>query len=479
MRQSEYKIVIGLEVHVHLDTNTKLFCRCRNDFGGQPNTRICPVCTGQPGVLPATNKKAIEQAVKAAIALNCTVQNRSVFARKQYFYPDLPKNYQISQYELPLGIGGYIELDNEKIGITRVHLEEDAGKLIHEQGGASLVDFNRTGTPLLEIVSEPDITSPDEAGSYLRELRKILRYSGVSDCDMEKGSLRCDANLSLNKKGEQLGVKTEVKNMNSFKAVEKALQYEAHRQEKLLKEGERIIQETRLWDEDTQTTRSMRTKEEAHDYRYFPEPDLPVLEVKQEWVEEIRKSIPELPLMKKKRYISDYNLSEYDAYILTKEKEIADYFEEAVSEFKTGNDKKIKKLTNWISVELIGKINAEGIDFEHQPVSAENIAQLVELIVDGVISGKMGKRIFEQIWKTEKSPKEIVDEKGLKQITSEDKIEKICSQAIQDNPDIVKKYKNGKTGVVGALVGGIMKETRGQANPKLVNQKLRELLNKA
>jgi len=474
---SEYEIVIGLEVHVHMKTDTKLFCRCRNEFGGEPNTHICPVCTGQPGSLPVANKKAIEQAIRASLALNCEVQEKSVFARKQYFYPDLPKNYQVSQYELPLGFRGSITVDGRAVPITRVHIEEDAGKLIHSEGDMSFVDYNMTGTPLLEIVSEPEIKSPSEAASYMRNMRQVLRYAGVSECDMEKGSMRCDANLSLRKKGEtELGVKTEIKNMNSFKAVEKALEYEAMRQEKLLNKGETIIQETRLWDENTQVTRSMRTKEEAHDYRYFPEPDLPTLVVEKEWVEEIKKTLPELPHQRKERYMTKYELSEYDAGVITQDKETADYFEEALNSLKNKTPEEIKKLTNWITVELMAKVNAESIDFSDQPVSSKDMAELVNLITEGTVSGKMAKDIFNTMWSGQKPPKQIVEEKGLKQITSDDQIEAVCKKALEENPDIVEKFLEGKEGVIGALVGSIMKGTRGQANPKLVNQKLRELL---
>ncbi len=476
MNNNEYQIVIGLEVHVHLKTDTKLFCRCINSFGGEPNIRICPVCTGQPGVLPVLNKKAVEQAVTASLALNCKVKLESVFARKQYFYPDLPKNYQISQYELPLAEDGYIELDNRKINITRGHMEEDAGKLLHE-GDISQVDFNRTGMPLLEIVSEPEINSPREAAEYLRKIRQILRYCNVSDCDMEKGSMRCDANISLKKKDDdELGTKTEIKNMNSFKGVEKALLYEAKRQEELLDEDKRIIQETRLWDEDKNITISMRSKEEANDYRYFPEPDLPALVIEKEWVDEIKKTIPELPMKRYNRYISNYNLSEYDAGVLTGEKEVADYFEDTMAKFKVTHQKIIKKLANWITVELMGKINAEGIEFAAQPVKPSDIARLIELIEDGTISGKMAKEIFDIMWQTKKSPAEVIKEKGLKQITSDEKIHSLCQKVIDDNPEIVKKYLSGKEGVIGALVGNVMKETKGQANPQLVNEKLRELL---
>ncbi len=477
----KYQVVIGLEVHIHLRTASKIFCRCENFFGGKPNTRICPVCTGQPGVLPVVNKNAISLAVKAALALECSINEISIFARKQYFYPDMPKNYQISQYEMPLAINGEINIKDKKISITRVHLEEDAGKLLHINEN-SFVDLNRAGTALLEIVSEPEINTPSDAGEYLRELRKIMKYCGISDCDMEKGSLRCDANISLRKNSAApLGTKAEVKNLNSFRAVEKALEYEIKRQEQLLAQGERIIQETRLWDDKNKRTISMRSKEEAHDYRYFPEPDLPPLIIEKKWIDEIRKEIPELPAEKRKRYMRDYKLSYYDADALTSEKEVADYFETAA---KCVSVEKIKKLANWITVELMAKINAGGmsaagaksIDFRKQPIKADYIAQLVNLIEDGTISGKMAKEVFEIMWDSRKPPDEIIKEKGMKQITSDEIIESLCRKIIDENREIVNKFLSGKTGVFGALVGKIMKETRGQANPRLVNEILKQLI---
>jgi aspartyl-tRNA(Asn)/glutamyl-tRNA(Gln) amidotransferase subunit B len=475
--QNKYDIIIGLEVHVHLKTESKLFCRCKNEFGGDPNTHVCPVCTGQPGVLPVLNKKAIEQAIRSGLALGCAINNKSIFARKQYFYPDLPKNYQITQYELPIAEHGSLEIEGKRIGVTRAHMEEDAGKLIHTEGNVSLVDYNRTGAPLLEIVSEPEITSPEEAGEYLKNIRQVLRYSGISDCDMEKGSLRCDANISLKEAGaEQFGIRAEIKNLNSFKAVVKALEYEVKRQEKLLNNGEAVVQETRLWDDNKGITRSMRSKEEAHDYRYFPEPDLPPLMVDDGWVEEIKETLPEMPAVRLKRYMDDYQLSDYDAGVLIQDKEIADYFEVAASALKQTDQNIIKKITNWITVELLAKVNSTGIEFLDQPVKAEYIAELVQLIEKGTISGKMAKEIFDIMWDSGKAPGEIVEEKGLKQISSGDQIEEICKKAITENPDIVQKFLSGKEGVIGALVGSVMKETRGQANPKLVNDKLRALL---
>lgn len=478
IEKNKYEIVIGLEVHVHLKTRTKLFCRCRNKFGSDQNTNICPVCTGQPGALPVTNKKAIEQSVRAGIALNCRINNKSVFARKQYFYPDLPKNYQISQYELPLAENGSIKIKNKIIAITRAHLEEDAGKLIHIQDH-SMVDYNRTGTPLLEIVSEPEISSPEEAGEYLKTIRQILKYTEISDCDMEKGSLRCDANLSLREYGSnELGVKTEIKNMNSFKAVVKALEYEAIRQSKVLSEGGEVFQETRLWDEENSVTRSMRFKEEAHDYRYLPEPDLPVLYIDDNMIKVIRAGLPEMPEDRKTRYMDEYKLSQFDAGVLTQEKIVADFFETTINNFNAHDAGLIKKVIAWITTELLGKLNAENISFEDQPIESRNLARLIELIEEGTISGKMAKEIFGVMWKLKMSPEDIIKQRGLKQITSDDEINDLCIKVIDENKDIVQKFIDGKEGVLGALVGIVMKDTKGQANPKLVNEKLRDVIQK-
>ncbi len=475
MKNSKYKITIGLEVHAHLKTQTKLFCRCPNRTGAEPNTLICPVCTGQPGTLPVAGEESVLQAVRAALALNCKINKYSVFERKQYFYPDLPKNYQISQYKLPLAENGYIEAGGVKIKIDRVHMEEDAGKLVHRKS-ETLIDYNRGGAPLIEIVSAPEITSPEQASEYLKKLRQILVYSSVSDCDMEKGSMRCDANLSLNlKESSRLGVKTEVKNMNSFKAVENALSYEARRQEELLLEGKKIDQETRLWDENNNRTAGMRSKEEAHDYRYFPDPDLPPLVVQETVVEEIRKSLPELPASKIERYMGEMGIGEYDARVLCQEKEGAEFFENAYSKLE---DKKkgVKKLSSWINTELKGKMNTEGMDFKNIQLDPGSLAELVNLIQSGKISGKMAKDIFEIMWNEKKCPQEIVEKRGLSQISGEDKIEGLCRRAIEENPGLAEKYLTGKEGTIGPLVGFVMKETRGQANPSMVNKKLRQIL---
>jgi len=475
-----YETIIGLEVHVQLGTKSKLFCACSTEFGAEPNTHTCPVCTGMPGVLPVVNRTAVEYAIKGAIALNCEVASCSIFARKNYFYPDLPKNYQISQYEEPLAENGYLEIGTnsgrKRIGITRINLEEDAGKLLHSVGSreidGSLVDFNRCGVPLLEIVSAPDIESPEEAYTYLTTLKSILKYLEVSDCDMEKGSLRCDANVSVRIAGEKkLGVKTEVKNMNSFKAIQKALQYEVKRQVKALEDGERIIQETRLWDEKSERTDPMRSKEEAHDYRYFPEPDLVPLIVDKEWMEKIRKTIPELPDKRRERFIREYGLSEYDAGVLTAEKALANYFEMVVKLYRNP-----KAVTNWVMVELLGRLNAANKSIEESPVSPEQLAGLLGLIEKGTISGKIAKAVFDEMFNTGKSPQAIVEEKKLVQITDEKEIGRIVEDVLKENPDAVKEYRKGKEKALSHLVGQVMRKTQGKANPELVNRILKEKL---
>jgi len=480
---AKYETIIGLEVHVQLKTESKLFCGCSTEFGALPNTHTCPICTGMPGVLPVVNRKAVEYAVKSALALNCEVATRSVFARKNYFYPDLPKNYQISQYEEPLAQNGYLEIRVDggarKVGIARINLEEDAGKLLHYIGSreidGSLVDFNRCGIPLLEIVSTPDIKSPEEAYSYLTTLKTMLRYLEVSDCDMEKGSLRCDANVSLRLAGQkELGVKTEVKNMNSFKAIEKALEYEVKRQIGAIEGKERIIQETRLWDEKMERTYPMRSKEEAHDYRYFPEPDLVPLVVDERWLEEVRKTIPELPDMRRQRFIKEYGLSEYDAGVLTAEKALAEYFEE-VAELYTNP----KAVGNWVMVELLGRLNAANKDIRESPVSPPQLAELLGLIEAGTISGKIAKTIFQEMFDTGKSAKAIVEEKKLVQITDEKEIGKIIEEVVRENPGAVEEYRKGKENALGHLVGQVMRKSQGRANPQLVNRMLKERLGRS
>ncbi len=473
----EFEPVIGLEVHAQLKTNTKIFCNCPTAFGAPPNTHVCPVCLGMPGVLPVLNKKVVEFAVRMAIATNCQVAGESRWARKNYFYPDLPKGYQISQYELPIAQNGYIDIETDiwkqRVGITRIHMEEDAGKLIHDPARAcSMVDFNRAGVPLIEIVSEPDIRSPEEAGAYLRQLRAILRYLNICDGNMEEGSFRCDANVSIRRKREQaFGTRTELKNLNSFKHVEKGLYYEIHRQKEVLMDGGQIIQETRLWDPDKDRTASMRGKEEAHDYRYFPDPDLLPLVISQEWIADIKNDLPELPEAKKARFKNEYGLPSYDAELLTSARELADYFEACVSFFPAP-----KQVSNWIMGSLLGLLNAEGKTIEQSPISAENFAGLLKLIQEGVISGKIAKTVFEEMAKTGKPPRMIVEEKGLVQVTDVSAIEGIISEVISENAKQVEDYKNGKTKLLGFFMGQVMQKTKGKANPKIVNQVLREKL---
>jgi aspartyl/glutamyl-tRNA(Asn/Gln) amidotransferase subunit B (EC 6.3.5.-) len=472
----EFDVVIGLETHVQMNTQTKMFCGCKVEFGAEPNTNVCPVCLAHPGTLPVINKRAIEFAIKAALALNCKVHNLSIMARKNYFYPDLPKGYQISQYDKPLATDGYIEIKTEngfkKIRIHRLHIEEDAGKTIHE-GSFSYVDLNRACTPLMEIVTEPDISSAEEARKYLEKLRNIMRYLGVSDADMEKGQLRCDVNISLKPKGsEKLGTKVELKNINSFRFIVKAIEYEIERQSKLLKKGEKIVQETRLFDPNTGKTYTMRTKEEAHDYRYFPDPDLLPVVIKDEEIQQIKNSLPELPDQKYHRYIEKLGLPEYDAEVLTSDKALANYFEKVIEIFPQNP----KLVANWILNELLGKLNEKGLEIENSPISPNSLAELLSLIADGTISGKIAKDVFEIAFETQKSPKQIVEEKGLKQISNEDEIRKIVKDILAKFPAEVEKYKSGNEKILGFLIGQIMKETKGKANPQLVNKIIKEEL---
>ncbi|MGD8521288.1 MAG: Asp-tRNA(Asn)/Glu-tRNA(Gln) amidotransferase subunit GatB [Desulfobacterales bacterium] len=473
----KFEPVIGLEVHAQLKTETKIFCACSTAFGAPPNTHTCPVCLGMPGVLPVLNKKVVDYTLRMAIATHCTISGRSRFARKNYFYPDLPKGYQISQYELPIAQNGHIEIEingtRQRIGITRIHMEEDAGKLGHDPDRPiSMVDFNRTGVPLIEIVSEPDIRSPEAAGAYLRQLRAIVRYLGICDGNLEEGSFRCDANVSIRPQGsETFGTRTELKNLNSFKHVEKALQYEISRQKETLLEGGEVIQETRLWDPQNNKTTSMRGKEEAHDYRYFPDPDLLPLVIDDEWIESVKSSLPELPDQKRKRFIDAYNLPSYDAGLLTSDRELADYFEDCVACFPHP-----KPVSNWIMGSLLGLLNAQGKAIEDSPIAARDLAQLLELIENNTISGKIAKGVFEEMAQSGKPPKTIVKEKGLVQITDSGAVEKIVSQVIDACPREVKAYKNGKTKLLGFFVGQVMQATRGKANPKLVNEILRKKL---
>lgn len=473
----KYEAVIGLEVHAQMLTNTKIFCGCSTRFGSEPNTQTCPVCIGMPGVLPVLNKKALEFAIKTGLAMNCKISPYSRFARKNYFYPDLPKGYQISQYELPICEDGYIEVvvDSEvkRIGITRIHMEEDAGKNIHGGGGNySFVDLNRAGIPLMEIVSEPDIRSPKEAAEYMKKLRTILRYLGVCDGNMEQGSLRCDANVSIRPVGQkEYGTRTEVKNINSFKFVERALEYEIKRQIKVIEEGGRVIQETRLWDSNKGITESMRGKEEAHDYRYFPEPDLVPIIASQEWIDEIRTKLPELPDAKRERFVSEYGIPEYDADLLTSEKAVAEWFEQTV---RLGGSP--KAVSNWMMGELMRLLNEENKGIEDCPLKPIQLVDMLKLIDNGTISGKIAKTIFEEMYKSGKDAGQIVKEKGLVQISDAVEIEKAIDEILAKSQKEVERYKTGDEKLVGFFVGQVMKATKGKANPQMVNELLKKKL---
>ncbi len=467
----EYEAVIGLEVHIQLLTKTKIFCGCSTDFGAPPNTHVCPVCMGMPGVLPVLNKKVVEYAIKLGLALNCRINKFSRFARKNYFYPDLPKGYQISQYELPILEGGAVEIfingGYKKIALERIHMEEDAGKTVHKPDG-SYVDFNRAGVPLLEIVSKPVMHSPEEAGEYLKSLRRIVRYLGICDGNMEEGSLRCDANVSVRIKGEdKLGTKTELKNMNSFKHVEKALEYEIERQIDVLKEGGKVIQQTRLWDEKSGITKPMRSKEESFEYRYFPDPDLVPLIIDDKWIDDVRKTLPELPKEKLERFIEEYGIKPEDARVLVEERELAEYFERAAKE-----SKEPQSVANWILSELLGYLNRDGKEIKDTLIKPEQIGKLVELVEKGIISGKIAKTVFKEMYNSGDDPEKIVKEKGLIQITDRGEIEKLVEEVLESNPKAVEQYKAGKKNTIGFFVGQIMKKTKGKANPKIVNELL-------
>jgi aspartyl-tRNA(Asn)/glutamyl-tRNA(Gln) amidotransferase subunit B len=475
--ETKYETVIGLEVHVELHTKSKIFCGCATSFGAPPNTHTCPVCLGHPGVLPVLNRQAVEYAMKAAMALNCEVATDTKFDRKNYFYPDSPKAYQISQYDKPVGQNGYIDIEvngeTKRIGITRVHLEEDAGKLTHVDGGsASLVDLNRCGTPLIEIVSEPDLRSPEEARLYLEKLRAIMLYCDVSDVKMEEGSLRCDANISLRPRGqEKFGTKTELKNMNSFRGVHKGLEYEEWRQADVLDSGGRIVQETRRWDEAQGKTISMRSKEEAHDYRYFPDPDLVSLHIDDTWKARVRESIPELPDARKARYTSEYGLPSYDAEVITASMKLADLFESSLRHTSDA-----KAVANWMMGDLLGYLNANNLDVDGVKLTGEHLGAMIGLIEKGTISNKIAKTVFKAMLESGKAPQQIVEEQGLVQISDEGAIKSIVEKVVASNPQSVADYKAGKEKAIGFLVGQIMKETKGKANPGLVNQLLVETL---
>lgn len=472
-----FETIIGLEIHVQLKTKTKIFCGCKTLFGSPPNTQVCPVCLGFPGVLPVLNKRAMFLAIKTALALNCSISKFTKFDRKHYYYPDLPKNYQISQYDLPFSKDGFLNVESEgkvyKIGIRRVHLEEDAGKLIHdEKGGFSLVDFNRSGIPLLEIVSEPHLKSPTMAYDYLLKLKSILEYLEVSDCNMEEGSLRCDANISVRPKGQDgFGVKVELKNMNSFKAVKMALEYEVQRQIGLLKEGSSLIQETRFWDTQREITISMRSKEEAFDYRYFPEPDLPPFVAEDEIVDAIKASLPELPDQKRTRFKIKYQLSDYDIEVLTRDRKIAEFFEAAVTLYNHP-----KEIANWLLGDISKELNERGIDISSAKLNPEALVELLRMIHNGTISGKIAKTVLTDVINTGKSPEHIVKEKSLMQISDHTALEQVVEKVISENRKSVDDFKSGKENAIMFLVGQVMRQTKGKANPKVVNELLRNKL---
>ncbi len=477
---TEFETVIGLEVHTELKTKTKIFCSCSTIFGAEPNTQVCPVCTGFPGMLPVLNREVVEMAIRAGLATNCTIAEFSKFDRKNYFYPDLPKAYQISQYDLPICLRGYLQIqmgDVEKtVNINRIHMEEDAGKLLHQGDISStpfsLVDLNRSSVPLLEIVSEPDMNSAAEARAYLEKLRSILLFAGISDCKMQEGSLRCDANVSVRPVGSSvLGTRTEIKNLNSFRALEKAIEYEVKRQIALIEDGETVIQETRTWDDEKMLTRSMRSKEEAHDYRYFPEPDLPPLVISREWVDAVAGSMPELPDQAKKRLVEKHKLPEYDAGIITLTPESLGFFDHCV-ELRPD----AKSVSNWMMGELSRLLNLNNMEIQESLIKPAGLAHMLELVDQGRISGKMAKGVFEEMFSSGKDPVQIVKEQGLEQISDAGSLEPVIVQVLAANPKAVEDYAAGKEKAFGSLVGQVMKATKGQANPALVNELLKTKL---
>jgi len=477
----KYEAVIGLEIHCELKTKTKIFCGCATGFGAEQNTHVCPVCLGLPGVLPTVNKRVVEFGIKAGLATNCTINKYSKFDRKNYYYPDLPKNWQTSQYDLPIAEHGWVDIDvdgeKKRIRLTRIHMEEDAGKLVHsgttiKDSATSNVDYNRTGVPLLEIVSEPDLRSAEEARAYMEKIKAIMEYIDVSNCRMEEGNLRADINVSLRPAGtEELGTRTEMKNINSFKNLEDAINYEIERQQEVLEDGGHIVQETRTFDPARGITLSMRSKENAHDYRYMPEPDLPPIVTSEETIEKYRSELPELPDARRARLEKEYGLSDYDAGIITSSRAMAEYFDAVVA---TGADPKLA--ANWIMGDLAKNLNDDGIDIAKSPVSAERLGKMIGLIMKDTISGKIAKKVFKEMWTNEDDPEKIVKDKGLVQITDTGAIEAAVDAAIAANPKAVAEYKGGKKKAIGALVGQVMKATRGKANPQMVNKMLAEKL---
>ena len=476
--RDKYEVVIGLEVHAQLKTKSKIFAPDSTEFGNEQNSQISPITLGMPGVLPVLNKECVNMGIKLGLALNCDIPERCKFDRKQYFYPDLPKGYQISQYDEPICLNGYLDINGKRIGITRAHLEEDAGKLVHVGSAGiagstySLVDLNRAGTPLLEIVSEPDMRSSEEAKNYMEELRNIVRYIGVCDGNLEEGSMRCDANISIMPKGsKEFGTRAEIKNVNSFRALQRAIEYEIDRQIELVEDGEEVIQETRLWDDNAGETRSMRGKEDAHDYRYFPEPDLMPLSISREWVEEIRKTLPELPSQKRQRYM-DLGLSEYDASVIVEQMQSALFFDKVL---ELGGNAKIA--VNFMMGEIAAYLKENHIEITDTKLTPENLVELIGLIEKGTISNNIGKQILIDMLQTGEKASAIVEKKGLSQITDVDAIRKMVEDVVANNPNQVEQYKSGKTNILGFFVGQIMKATKGRANPKTVNEILLELLN--
>ena len=480
MSRENYEVIMGLEVHSELSTKTKIFCSCPTTFGASPNTQTCPICMAMPGTLPVLNEKVVEYAVKAGLATNCEISRNSKNDRKNYFYPDLPKAYQISQFDKPLCEHGYVEIeDNEgnkkKIRLTRIHIEEDAGKLNHDEfGGGSLVDLNRAGVPLIEIVSEPDLRTTEEVEQYLKKLKSILEYIEVSDCKMQEGSFRADVNVSVRKKGDtKLGTRTEMKNMNSFRSITRAIEYEVDRQIDILEEGRKVEQETLRWDDVSGKTFSMRDKEDAQDYRYFPDPDLVAIKLSEEYINQIKENLPELPESRKERYLDQYKLSQKDARIITSSKYLSNLFEEAIAECNNP-----KAANNWIISDISRILNEKEIEPSQIPFTGKQLGELIVLIEKGVISSSIGKKVLEELFKEPKSPEQIVKEKGWVQISDEGEIKKVVQKILENNPQSVADYKAGKEKALGFLVGQAMKETKGQANPKILNELFLEELKK-
>ncbi len=480
MSREDYEAVIGLEVHAELSTKTKIFCSCKTEFGGEPNTQCCPICMAMPGTLPVLNEKVVEYAVRAGLATNCSIETNSKNDRKNYFYPDLPKSYQISQFDKPLCKKGYIEIEKENgekksIGITRIHIEEDAGKLNHDDfGGGCLVDLNRAGVPLIEIVSEPDMRSSEEVDKYLKKLKSILEYIEVSDCKMQEGSFRADVNVSVRKKGDtKLGTRTEMKNMNSFRAIIRGIEYEIDRQIDIIEKGEKIEQETLRWDDVSGKTFSMRDKEDAQDYRYFPDPDLGLIRITDEYVEKIRKSLPELPESRRKRYIEEYNLTERDANLITASKYLSNLFEDTTQ--KTNN---AKSSCNWILGDISRILNEKELEPNEIPFTSNNLAELITLIDKGTISTAIAKKVLEEMFENPEVPSKIIQEKGWVQISDETAIKEVVLKILEENPQSVQDYKGGKDRAIGFLVGQAMKQTKGKANPQMLNTMFIEEINK-